>query len=321
MERLKSSMKSIFGTLILAALAGCLIQIATGDWDGSLLYLDAALSSMAIYLFVSLFLVRMEHQLTDNKLFFFVAIVIWTGTILFPFILIGMKQGRAVLFGILFGLIISIVFWARANGKKEYQSKNTAVWFFLITLLFPFVYALVIWFDLQLTALFLLLAAVNILIYVELLIKDVLSFYKSKEGWKPLQVELPEEKPIVLSEGMTPVQHVNHLELGFIETSSCQLKFPITYEVNGLYYNQEAFVYTWFAPFENKIKAFDWETDLKGQSIYLIYDPEEPSLISVGIGTTEGVEQMIFNYKKKQKKYQFAALGMAIVGIFLFFLR
>jgi hypothetical protein len=216
-----------------------------------------------------------------------------------------------------------MVLFGRINRREQQQqeSKNIAVWFFLMTLLFPFVYALLIWFDLQLTGFFLVLMAVNALIYIKLLVEDALLFYKSKEDWKPLKVELAEEEPIILSEGTTSIQHIGHLELGFLETSTCRLQFSISYEVNGLYYNKEEFIHSWFAPFEDRLKAFDWENDLKGESIYLIYDPEEPSLISVPVGNKEDVEQMVFNYKKKQKRYQMAALGIAVLGMFLFFLR
>ena len=58
---------------------------------------------------------------------------------------------------------------------------------------------------------------------------------------------------------------------------------------------------------------------MKGQWINLIYDPEEPGAIFGALGKKEEIEQMIFNYKQKQKKYQLAALGIAVLGLFLFF--
>lgn len=319
MKELRSRIKSILGILMLAALTGWLIEVATGDWEGSLVYVDIALLGIAVAILLPNIVERLEGRVMDSQLFLIVTTLVWLGSIISPFVLIVMRQGRLTMLGILIGMIMLLVFSFRMEGARE--SPSGKVRFYVLILLFPFAYALIIWFDLTLTASFFILVAVNILLYTQSLINYVVSFYRSRENWKPFRFELPIEKPTILFEGMTSIQHLKHLELGFVETNTCQMELTITYEVNGLHYNKEGYVYNWYAPFEDRLKAFDWETEMKGIWINLLYDPKEPSVITGALGAKEEIEQMIFNYKQQQKKYQIAALGMAFLGFFLFFLK
>lgn len=319
MKELRSRIKSILGILILTTSVGWLIEVATGDWEGSLFYVDIALLGIGISMLLPTLVSRLEGRVMDSKLFLITTIIVWTGTILSPFVLIAMRQGRLIMLGILIGMIMLLIFLFRMEGARESPSGKVRIYVFI--LLFPFAYALIIWSDLTLTASFFILVAVNILLYTQSLINYVVSFYRSKEKWKPFRFELPIEKPTILFEGMTSIQHLKHLELGFIETNTCQMELTITYEVNGLHYKKEGYAYNWYAPFEDRTKAFDWETDMKEKWINLLYDPEEPSVITGALGDKEEIEQMIFNYKQQQKKYQIVALGMAVLGFFLFFLK
>jgi hypothetical protein len=321
MKDLGKKIRSVFGTLLLAALAGCLILAMTGDWEGSVFYLDLTLLFTAVFVFVPMFLSRIDESNSVNKIFTLLSISLWTFTAFLPFVLIAMKQGRFVMIGVLVGVIIATVLLVRTQKDKTEKRKKIEGVMFPVILSFPFIYALLLWSDLRLMALFLVLAAVNVLFYLEMLLKSRIGLYVSKENWRPLSIQLPDLEPIVLSEGITSIGHFNHLELGYLKTRTYQLQFPLTYEVNGLHYKKEAFIYNWYAPFEDKLKNFNWETDLKGMYLNLIYDPEDPSNISLAMGEKEDIDQMIFNYKKRKKKYQIYALGVAGLGILLFIFK
>ncbi len=318
MKDLGKTIRSIFGTLVLAALAGCVVLALGGDTTGSLFYLDAALLFLAICILVPILLPRIYDPSRANKIFTLVATIVFTATILLPFVLITMKQGRLALFGIIVGMIIYIVILSRTIGGKE-KTGSIEKWFYALIAFFPFVYALILWSDLQVVASFLVLAAVNSLLYLDMLLKSNIGYYTTREDWKPLSIELPDLEPIVLSDDIISIEHFNHMELGMLETRRYQLQFPVTYEVNGLYYKKEAFMYNWFAPFEDRLRAFNLDTDFKGKYLNFIYDPEDPSNLSLALGRKEDIEQLIFNYKKRQKRYQIYALGIAVLGILLFF--
>lgn len=319
MERLVSAVRSITGIFMLVSLLGCFVLGISGDWERFFYYVDVGLISMVIYLFGPAILSKLEQPNKGNQVFDFFATAVWLFTIIMPFVLIAMKQGRLVMGGILVGMIVLIVVVRRSQKQEKQEFKKIEKWFYFAVLLFPFVYALILWFDLQLTASFLILAAVNIALYTEKFIKHVIEAYQAKKKWIPLKFELSGLEPIVLSDKIIAAQD---LEQGLPQIRFSRLQFPVEYEVNGIYYKKEKFTYNWFAPAEDRLKVFDYKRDFKGQSLNLIYNPEDPSQISVATNKKEEEEEeIIFDYNKRQKKQNTYALTIAFLGVLLFIIN
>jgi hypothetical protein len=319
MEEPKSKIRSVFLTLTLAALIGCLVLVIIGDWKGSLVYLDIAMLSFAICVLAPNISSRIDAAAVDNNVWFVIANVVWTFTIIIPFVLIAMKQGRLMMLGILFGLIFFLVYGG--NKDEQQTSKNRGRLIFLTILLSPHIYALVIWFNVQLIALFLLLIALNIIVYTGVTISNTIRMYKVKEDWLPLKLKYPEEEPVVLLDEVISIQYPEYFELGFVETRRCELQATLHYEIDGISYEKNDFRYNWIAPYDNRLKEFNYNQDLKGQKLNLIYAPQNPNDIAGWLGSESFVKEEVSSSKQQQRKYHTIALCIAVLGFFLFFFK
>lgn len=319
MEQSKSKIRSVFGLFAVVGLVGWLVLVIAGDWERSFFYLDLAMLSITIALIAPTIVSRIDNSVVDNHVLLFVTRIVWTFTLIIPFVLITMKQGRFVMMGIVWGGIFLLIFLLRKTGDQ--LSGNKGKWVYFIILLFPYVYALAIWFDLQLTGLFLLLSALNLLVYTEISITNTIRNYKAKEHWLPLKIKYPEEEPLVSFDQIIGMKYPEHLELGFVKARMCQLEATIHYEVNDIPYEKNAFLYNWVAPFDDRLKEFSYPEALKGKELNLIYDPQNPIDITIWFGAEEAVKEKLSSYNRRQKKYRILALGISVLGFFLFFFK
>jgi len=320
MERLRNIIWSICGGLILLSLVGCLILTIEGDYETSLFYVDLGVLSLVIGGLAPIILSRIDDPNTVNKSFFFVTTIVWTGSIIAPFILIGMKEGRLVLLGIFLGIITLLIFLLKIDKRlgANSNSKKISTYFFLILFCSPFIYALLLWSDSQLTGMFFLLVAVNLLIYIEIRTASVLQAYEAKKHWIPIKIKYPEIEPVLVFNRILSIQYPEHLKVDFVEARVCELEAVLHYQIEGIYYENNNFRYNWIAPFDDRLKAFNYHEQLKGKWMNLIYDPENPMNLSVSLVDKAAKRERISACKAQKKKYQMYALGIAILGFFLF---
>ncbi|MCP4437712.1 MAG: hypothetical protein GY810_02105 [Aureispira sp.] len=252
------------------------------------------------------------------------------GCLIFTVFILGSIALAVYAHGWLIGSILSIsclaLFFSFISslGKQEegsflFKLTNKYWWLVFLIALTPIIVSCYTLWGLQSLAWILIIFSIGIPIRSYLQTLKNISTIKTQLDWiKVENLFFPEQAPKIIQESIAKLVQVSG---NLVKVKQYTMKFPIQFFTqDNTPIEVEDFYWQWSAPEENPNKALDYETDLKGKPISIVYNPENPEELA----TAFEKEKLPF-YQKKLKSNTIKLVApivfpLVLLGLLLIFI-